>query len=100
MKKKEPQVLMSDQQLLKLQKTEEIPQEGGHFVTGFVVGALAGVLGYFVFGTKKGRRKLSEFQKEWEKYEPQMAEKVKEIKFDSILEQIQKVVKYLEMKGK
>jgi len=99
MKKKDVLIALTDQQLSKLQKSSEQP-EGGHFVTGFVVGGLVGALGYFMLGTKKGHKKLGELQKEWEKYEPNVVEKAKEFKLESLFDELKKVVKYLEMKGK
>jgi gas vesicle protein len=69
---------MSDTRDLQNEQGREASHDGGHdggsFVTGVTLGLLAGVTGVFLFGTKRGKKTLEHWQKEWEKVKPQVEE--------------------------
>ena len=46
----------------------------GGFLTGFIVGMLAGGAGLFLFGTEDGRKVRKSLNKEWDKAKEKMAE--------------------------
>ncbi len=53
----------------------DVPQhDGGSFTTGLMLGAMAGLTGMFLFGTKRGKKTLEHWQKEWQRVKPQVEE--------------------------
>ncbi len=53
-------------------------KEGGSFSAGLVLGAIAGVSGMFLFGTKKGNKTLEKLKLHWEKMQPKIEAELEE----------------------
>lgn len=70
----------------------------GHFGVGFVFGALLGVTGMYLFGTKEGRDRLGTFKEEWKEYEPVVEETARRWKLSDIAENLKKITEYLKLK--
>jgi len=51
-----------------------VEHEGGNFGAGFMLGIVAGFAGMFLFGTKKGKKTVSQLSKWWVKVQPQVEE--------------------------
>ncbi len=57
------------------QENEELKSTGGgNFLSGLLFGAVAGAVGYFLFGTEEGKKARGKLSEEWESAKGKLVE--------------------------
>lgn len=68
---------------------------GGNFLSGMMFGAIAGAVGYFLFGTEKGKQAREKLSEEWKNAKDQFVEDGVIVPPESIPQTVQKVIEHV-----